>query len=212
MRKTLTYSSFVVASFVVVATFIVSRTYTHLGVAIFIYAILIYVAYELFVRRNPRQPVVTVQAPIKSAKKVEVIETAETKKEGSGSTDIDKRDFLKMIGAAGISIFLFSILSRRPESMFFGKVANSGVVALEDSSGTKINPAESQPTDGYRISEIDDNDFTYYGFTNKTGGWFIMKEDPDTGSFRYSKGESDFSSNWKGRKRLGYDYYHKVFS
>ena len=114
--------------------------------------------------------------------------------------DIDKRAFLKLIGATGISFFLFSLLGRRVEVPFFGRAVESGT-----------NPVEGQPTDGYKISEIDDNTITYYGFTNKDGAWLIMREDTEASSFRYVKGDLEFSGNWSNRENLKYDYFHEVF-
>jgi hypothetical protein len=209
VRKTLTYSSFAVASLLVILAFVTAKTYTQLGIAVLVYPLLAYFAYKLFVDKG-KAPVVTVQLPLtKPAKKVK-IEKAEPESKKGGITDGDKRDFLKMIGAAGISFFLYSIFSKRAEPLFFGRSAESEGT-LKDSTGNKINPAERQPTDSYRISEIDDNFVSFYGFTNKDGAWYIMKEDPDDGSFRYSKGNSNFSGSWVNRDSLDYDYFHKVF-
>ncbi len=103
-------------------------------------------------------------------------------------SDANKRDFLKILGATGLSFFLFSIFNRRPETPFFGGSTGSGTTALIDSEGNKVEPAEKTPTDGYKISEIDDSLIAFYGFTDKDGAWFIMREDSETGSIRYSKG------------------------
>ena len=215
MRKTLTYSGFGIASFVVVAVFLTSKTYIQLGGAVLLYPLLVYLAYELFLRNKHKgqEPFIAAQAPpVNEGEGNAQIETAEVAREKIGVVDIDKRAFLKLIGVAGLSFFLFSLISRKSESLFFGKALASGTTALEDSSGNKINPSERQPTDGYRISEIDDDEFTFYGFINNMGAWFIMKEDSDTGSFRYSKGGVDFPKGWSGRKKLTYDYYHNIFS
>ena len=82
---------------------------------------------------------------------------------------------------------------------------------MEDVSGNKINPAENQPTDGYQITEIDEGDTFYCGYTNKEGDWYIMKQDLETGSFRYVKGNSGFPLNWTNRATLQYDYFYNVF-
>lgn len=212
MRKTLTYSSFVITSLLVILAFVTATTYTQLGVAVVLYPLLAYFAYKLFMVRNRKVPEIPVQLPsIKPTKKVK-IETANAEKgEGAVVADIEKRAFLKLIGATGISFFLLSLFNRRTDGLFFGKSAGPGISALEDGTGNKINPAERQPTDSFQISEIDDSFVAFYGFTNKDGAWFIMKEDPDNGSFRYIKGESDFSGNWTSREDLNYDYYHNVF-
>jgi hypothetical protein len=212
MRKTITYSGFAAVSLAVVAAFMTAKTYTQLGIAVLLYPLIVYFAYRLFIRRTRKVPVVTPVQPAVQPVETVKVEKVKAKKEGTGISDNDKRDFLKMIGAAGLSFFLFSIFNRRAEGLFFGKAAGSGITTLEDSTGKKINPAERQPTDNYLISEIDDNLIAFYGFTNKDGAWFILKEDPDEGSFRYIKGESNFSNNWTNRDNLNYDYYHNVFS
>jgi len=210
MRKTLEYSSFAVIGLIMVMIFVTARTYTQLGAAVVLYPLVAYFAYKLFVSRDRKVPVTIIQPSVRSIEEV-TTERVQSQKEGTGVTDVDKRDFLKMIGAAGVSFLLFSIFSRRPESLFFGSSKGSGITALTDGTGTKIDPAERQLTDGYQISEIDDNIVAFYGFTNREGAWFIMKEDPDEGSFRYIKGDSDFSGNWVNHENLRYDYYHNVF-
>ena len=98
------------------------------------------------------------------------------------------------------------------EALLLGKVSQTETIALQDSAGKTIHPAETQPTDAYRISEIDEEDETaFFGFTDTKGAWFIMKKEENSGSFRYTKGKANFAANWAGRKLLGYDYYHNVF-
>ena len=124
--------------------------------------------------------------------------------------DVDRRDFLKLIGTAGVLAFIFSLFSRRGVP-FFGSTTAIGTASLLDSSGQKINPAEKSPTDSYFISETDDSAPTaYFGFVNNHGQWYIMKEGVD-GSFRYAKGETDFNGNWLKRDSLNYDYFNNVF-
>ncbi len=210
MRKTLTYSSFAVASFLVVGAFVTATTYLQLGIAILLYPLLAFFTYKLFMVKNDNLPAVSVQLPsFKPLKKTEV-ETVKAKKGDVSVADIDKRVFLKLIGATGISFFLFSLFNRRTDAPFFGKSAGPGISALTNNAGNKIDPAERYPTDGYIISEIDDYEDTHYGFINTYGAWYIMKEEAD-GSFRYSRGDSDFPTNWDSRDNLAYDYYHRVF-
>jgi hypothetical protein len=213
MKKTLTYSGFAATSLLEVFAFVSANTYIQLGVAIIFYPLLMFFAYKIFISKRQKTPVQAIPTPpVQPAKQVEV-GTVTAQREDVSITDIDKRVFLKLIGATGLSFFVFSLFNRRSESLFFGKsLAGPGITALEDSTGSKIDPAERQPTDSYLISEIDDNYIAFYGFTNKDGAWFIMKEDPDDGSFRYIKGESSFTNNWADRNDLAYDYYHNVFS
>jgi hypothetical protein len=212
MRKVATYSGFAITSLLEVFAFISANTYIQLGIAVIFYPLVAYFAYKLFVSKKRKAPEAAVQSqPIKAEKTIE-IETTEAKREDVVIADIEKRAFLKLIGTAGLSFFIFSLFNRRSEALFFGKAMGPGITALEDSAGNKIDPAERQPTDSYIISEMDENFITFYGFTNKDGAWFIMKEDPDNGTFRYSKGELNFSGNWVDRESLSYDYYHNVFN
>src|SRR3989344_6603453 len=203
MRKILIYLSFVIASAVIVVLFVTSTTYTQLAVASLLYPPLAYFAFALF----PRKIRKAAEMEKSAAVEIQPVLPAPTEIAERGTVDIvdiDKRAFLKLIGAAGLSLFLFSIFSKRAEALFFGR---AGVTTLEDPDGNKIYPAERQPTDGYQISEVDDEYVAYYGFINKTGGWYIMKEDPDIGSIRYAKGSANFTSSWTNREQITFDYY-----
>lgn len=204
MQKILTFSSFTIASLIMIAIFITTTTYLQLAIAVALYPLLIYFAYKIF-------PIKTRE--YHSAAHATVIQPVveSTKRESVGISDIDKRAFLKLIGVTGLSFFLLSIFNKKTEGLFTKTLPGSEMVSLKSIDGNKIEPAQSHPTDGYRISEIDDNAITYYGFTNKDGAWFVMKEDTDTGSFRYSKGDANFSGNWTNRENLKYDYFSKVF-
>jgi len=208
MRKILIYLSFVIASAVIVVLFVTSTTYTQLAVASLLYPPLAYFAFALF----PRKIRKAAEMEKSAAVEIQPVLPAPTEIAERGTVDIvdiDKRAFLKLIGAAGLSLFLFSIFSKRAEALFFGR---AGVTALEDPEGNKIYPAERQVTDGYQISEVDDGFIAFYGFINKQGGWYIIKDDQDAGSIRYTKGEANFPGNWANRERLPYDYFHNVFS
>ena len=197
MQKTLTYSSFAIAGVLVTVVFLTAKTYTQLAVASLLYVPLAFFAYNLFMKRTrlPDQPQVSLQKAQEPARKEpEKIERAEV-------ADMDKRVFLKLIGAAGVTFFLSSLLGKGVENILFqGEQATSG------SSQTYGLTA-----DNYRISEIDESENAFYGFVNPSGNWFIMKEDPINGTFRYTKGDSDLSSNWARRGELKYDYFHELF-
>jgi len=60
--------------------------------------------------------------------------------------DIDRRQFLKLISSAGLTLFLFSIFAKRAQAAFFGSVPGSGTVALKDTTGTPIDPAIKTPS------------------------------------------------------------------
>jgi len=130
--------------------------------------------------------------------------------------DVDRRQFLKLISSAGLSLFLFSIFAKKAQAAFFGSVPGPGTVALKDISGVQINPAQKQPTDGYKITQMDetsDAPNTYFGYLNKDGAWFIMKDD-GSGNYRYKKGASGFTdadTGWPKRKDLTYGYFDVIF-
>lgn len=189
---------------IVSALFVTSQNYSQLALAIVLYPMLIFLGFKLFPQgiriRNK-----TIQKPPELPQNK--IGTAIPKDASTHITDIDKRTMLKLIGATGASFFLFSLLGRRAENMFFAGTAGT-VVNTQNNGGSQSGPS---PTDGYKISEIDEEGaFTFYGFTDKDGGWLIMREDTDELNYRYAKGSSDFPSNWTNRENIAYDYYHKI--
>ena len=217
MRKILTYYSLIIVSLATAVVFVSITTYAQLAVAILLFPLLAYFACKVFPRKTaevyPKQGVTTILEPatlVPPAESVTASVSQENKEDGK-VVNIDKRAFLKLIGGAGISLFLYSIFVKKAEVPFFGRALAPGTVSLEDAAGRKIDPAEKQPTDGYRITELDDSIITFYGFTDKNGSWFIMREDTDTGSFRYSRGDSNFTDSWTKREQLNYDYFNNVF-
>lgn len=211
MRKFITYFFLIISSLIVIVAFVTATTYVQLVLASMFYALIVY----FLLRTFPRDiDFVHVPAPVATqATAIPAGATSNLPDNNLPVADNNKRDLLKMVGAAGLSFFLFSLFNRRPGGSFFGGAPNLplGTTGIEDTAGQKIDPAKSQPTDGYRISEIDDSIISYYGFINQEGSWFIMKEDADSGSFRYVKGSTDFPGNWESRENLTYDYYYKVF-
>lgn len=129
-----------------------------------------------------------------------------------GISDSNRRVFLKFIGTSSLTMLIFALFTKKAQAAFFGSIPGPGTVSIKDSSGTTIDPAEKSPTDGYEVAEIDETTAdTYYGFTHTDGSWYITKED-STGSYRYVRGGTDFSTNWTGRAGLSYDYYNTVFT
>ena len=215
MRKALITICFIIATIVVFGMFTTATSYIQLTVAIISYPLLVYFAFVIFPRKHfPSAPTLH-EATVGATVDLQTERAESIKTDNISITDIDKRVFLKLIGAAGISLFLFSLINRKAEGLFFrglGSSSVSGRLALEDTKGNKINPAQNQPTDGYRISEIDDNHTGFFGFINQTGAWYVMKQDQETGAFRYARGNSDFPGNWTNREKLKYDYFSTVFS
>lgn len=218
-RILLTYFSFVISCIVVIVAFMTATTYIQLAVAILLYPVLVFFTYKILPDKwkHTKLPLQELSPNSTKPEKQEMPTDKQveiSKVENVGISDIDKRVFLKLIGSAGIFLFIFSIFNKKAEGLFFKSLPGSvsGKISLEDIAGNKIDPAQNQPTDGYRISEIDNNNsITYYGFTNKDGAWFVMMADTDTGSFRYSRGNSNFPNSWTNRENLKYDYYANIF-
>ena len=129
--------------------------------------------------------------------------------------DVRRRQFLKIIGGGGFTLFfMLFFMPQKASASFFGSTPGPGVVGLKDTSGNKIDPAEKNPTDGYNITEIDDATTpSYYGFVHKSGAWYIAKED-SAGAYRYDSGTANFSDNWLVREDenlMDYRYFDEVF-
>ena len=67
----------------------------------------------------------------------------------------------------------------------------------------------------YKISEIDDAGVVkYYGFVERDGAWYILKEDTGATSktYRYCSGLTDYPTNWGNRAiSLVFGYYNEAF-
>jgi hypothetical protein len=67
---------------------------------------------------------------------------------------------------------------------------------------------------GYFISDKDDDATpNYYGFVDKDGNWYILKETVSAGAdtYRYAKGTTGYTTAWTGRAGLTYDYFYNTF-
>lgn len=206
MKKLFTYYNFILVSVMVILGFLNARNYSQLIGASLFFPLAIYFTLLILPKRTK-----SISIPDKLPEPAEEgTEIIDAPIKPDNKFDFDRRTFLKFIGSAGLSVFIFALFTKKAEAAFFGSVPGPGTVAIKDTSGTKIDPAEKHPTDGYNISELDDSTPAYYGFTNKVGNWFVMKEDA-TGSFRYCKGDAGFTTNWTNRASLTYDYFDSVF-
>jgi len=220
MKKILIYYNFIIISLLIISSFISAETYSHLVSSMLFYPLFIYFGLKVFPKRNK-----AIILPAQEMRKAKVIKSKPKRKKTEKSTeviklkkekvDIDRRMFLKLIGSAGASLFLFSIFTKKAEAAFFGSVPGPGTVSIKDTTGTQIDPAVKHPTDGYRISRLDDSVPAYYGFTNKDAAWFIMKEDA-SGNYTYAVGSSGFDSNWSNRDQSPptgptYGEYYEMF-
>lgn len=125
------------------------------------------------------------------------------------TVDEDKRDFLKMIGAAGISVLLVNLFSRKTMDYLPFINTSRQKPSNDQEEATETTPTQS-PTAGFSISQVDDSEIAYFGFTNSKGQWYIMREESGN-TYRYTRGDRDFTSNWKARANLKYDYFENVF-
>lgn len=154
---------------------------------------------------------------LKPVKPETIPETGKAITVNSVRIDHDRRRFLKLVGGTSLSLVFLSLLNpKQAGAAFFGSVPGPGTVGIKDTAGNKINPAEKQPTDGYKISKIDDttsNTYSYYGFVNQDGEWYIQQETTsgvNAGTFLYYKGSSDFSINWEDRGDFIYDDFEDI--
>lgn len=202
MNKLLTYYSFVVVSVMVVSGFMGASSTPQLVSAILFYPMLIY----FFSLVAPKKQKAIILPQISKEGEIKL------KLEKPKSYDMNRRAFLKLIGTAGASLFLFSVFTKKAQAAFFGSVPGPGTVAIKDTAGTPIDPAEKGPTDGYAISQLDaDGSPAYYGFINKTGAWYIMKEGAD-GSYVYVRGSTNFAAEWLTHgTRVDYDTFDEIF-
>ncbi len=79
---------------------------------------------------------------------------------------------------------------------------------------TKSNrlPVENQhPLEKYQLSDIARGDTEYWGYLDKDGNWYILRFNRSTGARRYTRGNSDYPTNWTSRTSLTYDYFNEVF-
>lgn len=224
-RKFLLYYNFIFISILAVMGFVGISSSPQLISAIIFLPMALYFWLLVLPKKNKKLPMPDKIMPavaIAPAKEEKITKGKIKKLEGEAISngkfgknfDLDRRMFLKLIGSTGLMVFMFSIFSKKAEGAFFGSVPGPGTVALKDTTGVQVDPAIKTPTDGYKITETDDSDpnYSYYGFVDKNGKWFIMRE--GNGAYRYTKGDSDFAHNWSDHKvspTIPYNYFDVIF-
>ena len=204
-RQVLTYYCFIVTAALVGVSFFSALNLPQLISAVLFSPMAIYFLLLVWPHRKMAFPTPIIK---KATGKLIALEPAT---EPTSKLDNDRRNFLKLIGSAGILAIILGLFSRRPGiSNFMGNVDAGEPITLKNASGNIIDPAESSPTSGYNISQIDDSTPAYFGFVNKDGAWFIMREGEDD-AFRYAKGGNNFNTNWDSRAKLNYNYFDRVF-
>jgi len=206
MKKIVVLYSFVITSFMAISGILNATSLPEVASAVMLFTPLaFYFTVLMLPKKHHSVPVIE---PI-----VDIIPN-ELKKIKNTDYDPERRKFLKLIGAAGGSLFMLAMFTKKAEAAFFGSMPGPGTVSIKNTSGTQIDPAEKKPTDGYNITEIDDSAADiYYGFVNKEGAWYIQKE-LSTGAYRYTTGASDFTNvttGWPNKANLSYGYFNEKF-
>mgnify|MGYP006395078073 CR=1 FL=1 len=78
------------------------------------------------------------------------------------------------------------------------------------SNNTSFHPLDGVSSQYHVHDKDESSDPKYYGFVDSRGTWVIMKETTSTGTFRYSVGKTNYSTNWTNRASLSYGYFNDV--
>lgn len=104
---------------------------------------------------------------------------------------------------------------RQAVGIDFGTVTG-GVLTESRVSATNPLPVTATAAPGgsledYHINDLDDTAVPkYYGFENKDGAWYIMRESPAK-SYRYASGSSNYSTAWTNRASQTYTIFSGAF-
>jgi len=134
----------------------------------------------------------------------------------------NKKTFLKVLGVVGLGFLITSLLPKKADALVFGSTPSSSTVGVKDASNIRINPATNEKLDdvitalntsgGYKISDIDETGaINYFGYVASSGAWYILAYDTSANTFRYIKGDSNYSASWSTHTSLSYGYYDVVF-
>ncbi len=78
------------------------------------------------------------------------------------------------------------------------------ISTLINNDGSFVFPEQIDNTVGYRIANTDKaTAIKYYGRINSEGKWYIMRE-TTSNTYTYTRGGSDFETNWTDRVDLIY--------
>lgn len=219
-KKLILYYVFILTTIMTVMGFVTATSVPQFFSAVLFFPLALYFWLLIVPKRNKKLPVLTETLPVEIHVKAKEKKSTKHEKEIEGEVlsetigknfDMDRRMFLKLIGSTGITLFLFSIFTKKAQATFFGSVPGPGTMMLKDTTGSQVDPAVKHPTDGFTLAQLDDGvSETYFGYLNKDGAWYILKEDSSS-NYRYAKGASGFPTNWTNRAILSYGYFDAVF-
>jgi len=73
-------------------------------------------------------------------------------------------------------------------------------------------PSEQITGTKYHLSDMaTTTDPCYFGYVDADGNWFIMELSESSGTARYVKGTSSYTTAWTNRATQTYGYYNAVF-
>lgn len=154
---------------------------------------------------NVPAPLVTVNTPDKM--KVEGMESLMEVLKGVGSNIFGKINRKNSIPVIVIDEKGDPINWKRLFASVQPQFVGGGVHGLSGGSSSATSPIE-----GYKVADVDDSASpSYYGYINSSGAWYILQEDKTTGAYRYTKGDSGYSSAWTARASKSYGYFNVIF-
>lgn len=72
--------------------------------------------------------------------------------------------------------------------------------------------ASSSPTATFLLADEDETaTYSYTGFQDKDGRWYIVRESLASGAYRYASGNNNYTTNWTNRASLTYNYPEGTF-
>ena len=214
MHRITLYIVFILSCIVVVVLFVTATTYTQVAAAALLYPGVAYLALQILVSKHKRSippTLVDPQGVPQPKPKIETLVAVQEESEKEKVVDIDKRTFVKLVGATGLFFLVSSVMGKKLGTLFFNQTPQNEMAPNASTTPPAPGSTTALTTSGYNITDIDEGDITYYGFTNNTGAWIIMKDDTNSNSFRYARGDSNFPDYWAKRQSLKYDYYYNLF-
>lgn len=130
--------------------------------------------------------------------------------------------FPVLIIAGSISLLNYS----RAQDENLGGNVGASRVQIQNATGLIINPATESTTqtinvsiadalNNYFILDVDDDASpNYYGYQDKSGNWYILKETTTAGDNTYTYYASttpNYSAGWPGRTTYTYSLFESAF-